>query len=88
LIAVSSVTPDETNEELEMSDESKYWTAFFAIASVTLMVVIFLIADYWKDHNRKIVELIQEGVDPVAAMCAMQDDYGNNPVCMVLAAKQ
>jgi len=71
-----------------MNDTSKFWIACNAIAGVTLVLVVVLSTSYWKDHNAKIVELIGSGTDPVAAMCAMQDDYGIMPVCLVLAAKK
>jgi hypothetical protein len=70
-----------------MSDSSRFWIGVNLIGAVTLMVIVALSTNYWTDHNKKIVELIGQGVDPVAAMCAMQDDYGENPVCLVLAAK-
>ena len=70
-----------------MSDNSKFWLAANAILGVVLVSVIFISANYWKDHNKKTVDLIGSGVNPVAVMCAMQDDYGIMPVCLVLAAK-
>lgn len=70
-----------------MSDTSKFWIAVNAIAMVGFFSIVYLSTNYWKDHNTKIVQMISDGVDPVAAMCAMQDDYGTMPVCLVLAAK-
>ena len=70
-----------------MDSENKFWAATWSIAGLTLLGVIWLSTSYWSDHNKKIVELIGSGVDPVAAMCAMQDDYGKNPVCIILATK-
>lgn len=71
-----------------MSDTSKFWIACNAIIGLTIVSIVFLSTSYWKDHNGKIVEMIGGGTDPVAAMCAMQDDYGNMPVCLVLATKK
>ncbi len=71
-----------------MSDESKFWIACSAIIGTTIVLIVLLSTSYWKDHNGKIVELIGSGTDPVAAMCAMQDDYGKMPVCLVLATKK
>jgi len=70
-----------------MSDTSKFWIAINFIICAAITAIIFLSTSYWKDHNKKIVDMISTGTDPVAAMCAMQDDYGNNPVCVILATK-
>ena len=71
-----------------MNNESKFWISVSAIGGAVVVAVIFLATSYWKDHNAKIVEMVANGTDPVAAMCAMQDDYGKMPVCLVLAAKK
>ena len=70
-----------------MSDTGKFWLGANAIFAIGLCIIVSLSLDYWKDHNSKIVSLIKEGVDPAAAMCAMQNDYGDHPSCVVLAAK-
>ena len=67
--------------------ENTFWTFFNAIIGATIIAVVYLSTDYWKDQDGKIVELIGTGVDPVAAICAMQDDYGKMPVCVILATK-
>lgn len=71
-----------------MSDESKFWISCWAIAGAVALGVIWLSTAYWKDHNKKIADMVGQGVDPVAVMCAMQDDYGNMPVCIVLASSK
>jgi len=58
----------------------------FIIAScITANIGISLL--YWNATNQKIVDMVKDGVDPVAAICAIQDDYGKMPVCIALAAK-
>ena len=74
-------------EKYKMSDDSKFWISVNAIVGIVFISIIFLSTSYWKDHNAKIVNLIKLGVDPVVAMCAMQDDYGNTPVCVIAAVK-
>lgn len=71
-----------------MSNELKFWVSIWAVLSTTILGIVYLTTAYWADHNTKIVSLINDGVDPVSAMCAMQDDYGNNPTCIVLATKR
>ena len=70
-----------------MSNDQKFWVLINAIAAIAIVFVAALATNYWKDHNAKIVQLIEQGTDPVAVMCAMQDDYGRNPVYLVLATK-
>lgn len=71
-----------------MSDESKFWIIISLIVGLTTATVTFLGVGYWKDHNAKIVELVKSGISPVEAKCAMQNDYGTHPTCIVIAAKQ
>ena len=71
---------------MKMNDNSLYAVIFATLAAVILSIA-FAIPNYWIDHNAKIVQLIESGVDPVAAMCAMQNDYGNHPTCVILATK-
>lgn len=71
-----------------MSNDSKFWILINAIISTAFVLIVFISTAYWDNHNAKIVDLVKSGVDPVAAMCAMQDDYGRHPTCIVLAAKK
>lgn len=71
-----------------MDSEGKFWVSIWSVIGLVFLGVIFLSTSYWIDHNKKIVDLIGAGVDPVAAMCAMQDDYGTMPVCIILAVKK
>jgi len=71
-----------------MNHEGKFWAALWAMFLITLCVIISLSTNYWKDHNTKIVELIKAGVPPVEAICAMQDDYGKHPTCIIIATQQ
>lgn len=70
-----------------MSESGKFYAIINFIFVAGFVALVWVCTDYWKDHNTKIVQMINDGVDPVAAMCAMQDDYGNHPTCIVLAAK-
>jgi hypothetical protein len=70
-----------------MSDDSKFWISITAIFAVLTIAITCASTSYWKDHNSKIVKMIGDGINPVSAMCALQDDYGKMPVCLVLATK-
>lgn len=71
-----------------MSSNDKFWavTNFF-FGFMIIFTVVHAVSDYWKDHNTKIVQLIKEGTPPVEAMCAMQNDYGKHPTCIIIATK-
>lgn len=71
-----------------MNGDEKFWVSVWGIVGVVVIVVASLIATYWNSHNTKIVELIEKGVDPTEAMCALQNDYGTMPVCIVAATKK
>ena len=64
-------------------DDGKFWIIINAILCATFACSFFIGTSYWQDHNKKIVDLIGTGVDPVAAMCAMQDDRGTHPTCII-----
>ncbi len=70
-----------------MTDDSCWVYTWIIIASTVIAIAICSVW-YWADYNEKVVRLVEAGVDPVAAICAMQNDYGRNPVCIVLATKE
>lgn len=70
-----------------ITNESKFWLLLWCIGALALVAIVGQSLDYWKDHNTKIVQLIKDGVSPVEALCALQDDYGEHPVCIITATK-
>ncbi len=70
-----------------MSD-NEFWIRACAIFGLVVCTLMSLITIYWAHQNNKIAEMVNSGTNPVAAKCAMQDDYGRMPVCLVLAAKK
>lgn len=71
-----------------MSNDDKFWISISLITGLVIAIVTFLGLEYWKDHNATIVELVKSGASPVEAMCAMQNDYGTHPTCIIIATKQ
>lgn len=71
-----------------MNNEGKFWVSISIVFSIAIVFVVYFSTGYWKDYNGKILTLIENGVNPVSAVCAMQNDYGENPTCIVLAAKK
>jgi len=70
-----------------MDSNGKFSSVFLCISGAVIITLIVSTTIYWVDHNSKIVNLIESGVSPIAAMCALQDDRGKNATCIVLAVK-
>ncbi len=71
-----------------LTPESKFWITIFALISVIVVTLTLSITAYWTHHNAQIVKLVVSGTPAVEAMCALQNDYGRMPVCLVIATKQ
>ena len=71
-----------------MNENGKFWATINLTVFGSLVLIVAISTSYWKDHNTKIVHLIESGMSGVEAMCAMQDDYGNHSTCIILATKQ
>ena len=71
-----------------MNNDTKLAIAVGMMASAIIITFILANMTYWINHNGKIVALIENGVSPIEAQCALQDDYGKNPTCLVLAARK
>lgn len=71
-----------------MNNEQKFWIIQWAITGIIVLGVTGIGVSYWKDHNTKIVSLIEKGVPPVEVMCAMQGDHNDGPLCILVAAKK
>ena len=70
-----------------MDSEGKFWAVIWTLVTIIALSIVFGCVSYWKHHNEMVAQLVSEGVNPVAVKCALQDDYGTHPVCLVLAAK-
>lgn len=57
------------------------WTGFF----ICIISIFASISGYYDSKNEKISELIREGHNPIAVKCAMDDEYGRHPSCVILA---
>ena len=70
-----------------MNDET-FWISIWGMAAAVIMILILAVNNHWKHHNELVVDMVKSGIDPIAVKCALEDDYGNHPVCLVLAAKK
>lgn len=71
-----------------MKQDDKYWLMLWTVVLAAIVLICLIISLYWQDHNALIAQMVLEGADPVAIMCAMQNDYGNHPSCIVVAMQQ
>lgn len=71
-----------------MSSDAKFWVAQFAILAVIILGIAGYTTSYNKAFDERIVELVKAGTDPIAAVCALEDQRGVNPTCVVLSAKR
>ena len=46
-----------------MNSEDTFWVAFWSLLVIGATALAVISGAYWKDHNAKIVELIENGVD-------------------------
>ena len=69
-------------------EDNEFWAMQNIMLTIIICTLILSITYYWVNHNTKIVELIKNGVPAIEVMCAMQNDYGDDPICMVIAAKE
>lgn len=71
-----------------MDSEDKFWLGVTGIISLGIVLTVFASANYYNNQQHIISEMVKNGASPMAALCAVQDDYGKNPTCIVLAAKE
>lgn len=71
-----------------MDGTDKLQISIAGIVGVVIIAVVFLGTNYWDNYNAHIVKMVNYGADPIEAVCAMQDDHGQMPVCLVLATKK
>ena len=67
--------------------ENKFWICINTVICSAFVAFIYLSTSYYTGVNNTIAAMVESGADPIAAMCAIQDDYGNHPTCIVLSAK-
>lgn len=70
-----------------MDNESKFWILINAIVAAAVSVLILSITAYSMHKNSKLSEIIRGGTNPIAANCALNDDYGKAPSCVIIARK-
>ena len=70
-----------------MSNDMKFWLGFSTLVALIVVTLIIATTMYYRHQNEIMAEMVANGADPLRASCAMQDTYGKNPLCMVLASE-
>jgi len=68
-------------------NENNFWATTWLIAGIVFLLSFTSCTSYYKDKNTKIVQAIESGANPFAVVCAMGDESGNNPTCVITASK-
>ena len=71
-----------------MNSDGKFWILTWSIVAASFCVIIISSLIYWDSYNEKVARLVEGGINPVHVNCALQDSYGNTPVCIILATKK
>jgi hypothetical protein len=68
-------------------DENQFWLSVLRIAGATLAAVALTIAGCVGHSNYRVAALIESGVDPTAAACAVRgiDSIGEGMLCAAVA---
>lgn len=70
-----------------MNGGEKLGAVVVVCISVVIIVLIMGIRSYWLERHGIILQMVQEGADPVAAHCAIEDVMGNDPTCIIYIQK-
>jgi len=60
---------------------------FSGLAIILILGIVINASIFWAHKNVLVTEMVLSGISPIAANCAMEDPYGRNPTCIVLAAQ-
>jgi hypothetical protein len=75
------------NGENSMDSDQKFWAIFTAIIGAVVTALILTVASVTKHNDKIILEMVEEGADPLAASCAITNTQGNSPTCIAIAAR-
>ena len=69
-------------------DSGKFWLGLWSLVAGVLVVLILSITVYHSNKVNKMAEMVGAGVSPLEASCALEDAYGKQPLCIILATKE
>jgi len=69
-------------------NENNFWLGAFSIIAFTIITSVFLATNFYLERNRIVAEMVKTGVSPIAALCAVNDDYGKYPTCIIYVTRE
>jgi len=70
-----------------MNEDGKFWATIAATIATVVLTIVLSTQSFYKHHNNPITKMVQRGVSPIEAACALDDAMGNNPTCVIFATK-
>ncbi len=69
-------------------DNNKFLICVIAMGLTTISIMAICIAIYNIKENSAIVDMVKNGSPPIEAMCAIKDNFGDNPNCIIFSSKK
>jgi hypothetical protein len=73
--------------ENSMDSGDQFLTILTVTCGAVLAALILTVASVTKHNDKIILEMVEEGADPIAASCAVYDSAGDSPTCIAIAAR-
>ena len=82
-----SDTDGITNETEEPMDDNVFWLKVMKAAFIAVCFITVTIGSCTANRHYQIRTLVQSGVDPISAKCAIEGEISQAPICIQRAAK-
>ena len=68
-----------------MESEDKFWFGVCSLVLTGVITISLCTMSYWKHYTTEVGKMLASGVSPLEVVCALQDEIGNNPTCIIMA---
>jgi len=68
-------------------EENTFWLSFWTVLFVSITTMVGMSINHYTKQDAIIADMLINGIDPLTVSCVMHDSMGNNPTCVILAAK-
>lgn len=69
-------------------NENQFWLGLWAIVAITIGTIVVSSLNYTIEQDRVVADMVNNGMNPVAANCAIHDSMGNNPTCVLYLTRE
>jgi hypothetical protein len=69
-------------------DTEQFWISVWALLAAATVILAFVISGYVQSQDKKVLEMVLNGADPIEAACSMHDVRGNNPACIAIVTRR